>query len=701
MERSCCYGSRWTSFSSSIWSSVGFDNGRCALSNVTAVQLRDYAHVVLPTLYQTQTHLTKYSRWLPEQLRRETWPETVFRYLDFMINHVATNFSYALTEEEQREVYEAILFLRVMPSMRAMMTAGKALSFDHSAAYNCAYTPVDSLTAHDEAFYLSMCAVGVGFSVERQWIAQLPDLPRALERVDAIIRVPDDRIGWCESYRRMLSMLFAGFVPRWDVSAVRPAGAPLVTFGGRASGPGPLEELFEHAINVVSRAVDNGQRRLTSLDNHDLMTKMADVAVSGGVRRSAMISLSNPSDVRMRDAKSGAWFNDKPHYALANNSSVWTDHPTADLFLEEWLALVKSKSGERGIINRQALIDQCRRYRRLEVDKYKDHYGLNPCAEVILRPRQFCNLTTSILRADDGLKDILAKTRLSTILGTLQSTLTDFRYLSPEWRKNCEEERLLGVSLNGIFDNRYMAGLDYVRDGTYLTDEFVRDGVKVELPETLALLRDVAVQTNAEWADRLGINRSAAITSIKPEGNNSNLVDCRPGLHGAHARKHYIRTNRANKVDKMAQYLLANGVYAEDDLRSPHTAWVLYFPIKVPDDAVTRHDYTAIEHLKIWKLYQDYYCEHKPSITVSVKDHEWVSVGAFVYENFDTVSGIAFLPFDGGSYKQAPYTDCTQEEFDELVAKTPVTIDFLAFSEDADYTESARELACSGGLCTI
>lgn len=663
------------------------------------INLADYEHIQLPSLYQTQTHLTKYSRWLPELMRRETWPETVFRYLDFMFTWIQKGFGYQVIEEEQREIAEAILFLRNMPSMRAMMTAGLALELDHAAAYNCAYAPVDDLKSHDEAFYLSMCAVGVGFSVERQWIVKCPELPRTLQRCDAVIQVPDDRIGWADSYRRMLSMLFNGFVPTWDVSKVRPAGAPLVTFGGRASGPAPLVELFHHAINIVTEAVGNGQAKLNSLQHHDLMTKMADVAVSGGVRRAAMISLSNPTDRRMREAKIGNWFADKPHYSLANNSEVWTDHPTSEEFMESWFALVKSKSGERGVINRQALIDQCRKARRLDVERYAAEYGLNPCAEVILRPYQFCNLSTSILRSEDGMREILQKMRIATILGTMQSTLTKFRYLRDEWRKNCEDERLLGVSLNGIFDNRYMAGLDYVRDGSYLTENFLVDGIKVELPEALGVMRDVAVATNAEWADRLGINASAAITSIKPEGNNSNLVGCSSGLHGAHAKPFYIRTNRSNKVDKLGQFLTVNGVYTEDDVRSPHTTSVLFFPIEVPEDAVTRNDYTATEHLEIWKLYAMHYCEHKPSITVSVKDSEWLKVGAWVYDNFVIMSGTAFLPFSDANYQQMPYMDCTKDEWERLKERTPVAIDFSGFSEDADYTESAKTLACVGGAC--
>lgn len=666
-----------------------------------SLRLSDYERVTLPSLYQQQIHLTKYSRWIDEKGRRETWPETVFRYLDFMVGHASAKFGYSLAETEQRELYEGILTLKVMPSMRAMMTAGRALELDNAAAYNCAYAPVDRTATHDEAFYLSMCSVGVGFSVERQFVNQLPELPRELHQTDTVIVVPDSKIGWTSSYRQLLGMLYTGFIPRWDVSRVRPSGARLMTFGGRASGPKPLVDLFSHAIAVFREAVAGGQRRLTSIQHHDLMTKMADVAVSGGVRRAAMISLSNPSDLRMRDAKAGEWWKMTPHYRLANNSAVWTDVPSSEVFMEEWLALVKSKSGERGIINRQALADKARSGRRVDVEKYEELYGVNPCAEIVLRPRQFCNLTTNIIRPEDGLDDLLAKIRLSTILGTLQSTLTDFRYLSPEWRANCEEERLLGVSLNGIMDNRYTAGLDYVRDGSYLTDGFVRDGVKVELPAALAAMRDVAVEINRDWADRLGVNPSAAITTVKPEGNNSELVGCRSGLHGAHARERYIRTNRANKVDRLARYMIEHGVVAEDDVSSPDTAWVLSFPVDVPAGVVSRLDYSAVEHLKIWQVYQEHYCEHKPSITVSVKDREWPAVGAFVYDNFDAMSGVAFLPFDGGNYRQAPYMDCTEEEHRALREKTPTSIDWSGFTEDDDNTTSTRDLACFGDRCEV
>jgi ribonucleoside-triphosphate reductase (thioredoxin) len=668
---------------------------------VTTVNLRDYAHVQLPSLYQQQIHLTKYSRWNDELGRRETWPETIHRYFTFMVDHASSKFGYNIPEETQKELYEAILTLKVMPSMRAMMTAGRALALDNAAAYNCAYVPVDRMQTHDESFYLSMCSVGVGFSVERQYTGKLPDLPRELQETETTIVVPDSRIGWASSYRQFLNMLYTGFIPRWDVSQVRPAGARLMTFGGRASGPEPLIDLFRYSIQIFKEAVENHQHKLTSIQNHDLMTKMAEVAVAGGVRRAAMISLSNPSDQRMRDAKSGEWWNLKPHYRLANNSGVWTDFPSSDIFLDEWLALIKSKSGERGIINRRALADKARLSRRIDVDHWEGDYGVNPCAEIILRPRQFCNLTTNIIRHDDGLRELCAKIRLSTILGTLQSTLTDFRYLSPEWRHNCEEERLLGVSLNGIMDNRFMSGLNYIREGTYLTDNFVKDGVKVELPEVLSTLRDVAVETNKDWANRLGINPSAAITTIKPEGNNSELVGCRSGLHGAHAPKRYIRTNRANKVDKLAQFMLMQGVIAEDDISSPQTAWVMYFPAEVPNGAVTRDDYSAIEHLKIWKIYQESWCEHKPSITVSVKDREWPSVGAFVYENWDCMSGVAFLPHDGGNYRQAPYITCTEKEYQELVGKTPKIIDWTKFSEDDDYTTAIREMACFGDRCDV
>lgn len=663
------------------------------------VNLNNYRHIKLPTLYQEQTALTKYSRWRDDLERREFWPESVFRYWDFISNHIFHNFGYYIPEQDQIQLYEAILFNETMPSMRAMMTAGLALERDHAAAYNCAYAPNDRLETHDEAFYLSMCSCGVGFSVERQYINQMPLLPdHLIDRSDLVIVVEDDKIAWAESYRELLKCLYQGFVPKWDTSKVRKKGARLMTFGGRASGPEPLIDLFIHAVNVLREAIENGQKRLTSIQNHDLMTKMADVAVSGGVRRAAMISLSNPSDERMRDAKSGEWWKLNPHFRLANDSNIWTDHPSSTQFMDEWIALVRSQSGERGQINRQALINQARKVRRIDVDKWGEDYGLNPCGEIILRPRQFCNLATNIIRANDGIRDILRKVRLATILGTLQSTLTNFRYLSPEWKFNCEEERLLGVSLNGIFDNRYMAGMDYIRDGTYLSDNFLLDGVRVELPDALAAMRDIAIETNREWADRIGINPSAAITTIKPEGNNSELNDCSSGLHGRHAKSHYIRTNRANKVDKLAQFMITKGVYAEDDVTTD-SAWVLYFPKKVPEGAISRHDYSAIEHLKIWQLYQLHWCEHKPSVTISVKDREWMSVGAWVYENFDMVSGIAFLPWAGGSYRQAPYMECSLEIWEKLRDRTPVSIDWSEFHEDNDYTEHAKELACSSGFC--
>lgn len=670
-------------------------------NHVNLVNFDNYKHFRLPSLYQTQIGLTKYSRWRDDLGRREFWPETVFRYWDFMVWHIYRNFGYLIPGETQIEIFEGILQLEIMPSMRAMMTAGPALERDNAAAYNCAYSPVDRMSTHDEAFFLTMCSCGVGFSVERQYTNEFPILPDKLELCDTVIIVEDDKIGWAESYRSLLQTLYDGFIPSWDTSKVRPKGARLMTFGGRASGPEPLIDLFNHAVAIFKEAIENGQRRLTSLQHHSLMTKASDIANAGGVRRGAMISLSNPSDERMRDAKSGEWWRDNPHFRLANNTNVWTDFPSATQFLDEWTALIKSRAGERGQVNRQALIDRARQARRIDVDVWGQHYGLNPCGEIILRPRQFCNLTTNIIRAEDGLQTLLRKIRLATIVGTMQSTLTNFRYLSPEWRFNCEEERLLGVSLNGIFDNRYMAGLDFVRSGTYISDDFVRDGVKIELPDTLAALRDTAVVVNKDWADRFGINPSAAITTVKPEGNNSELNDCSSGLHGRHTKNFYIRTNRANKVDKLAQFMITKGVYAEDDVSAPESAWILYFPKTVPEGAISREDYTAIEHLKIWKLYQQNYCEHKPSVTISVKDREWMGVGGWVYENFDMVSGIAFLPYSDHTYRQAPYIQCTKVQFDTLVAKTPKTIDWTEFHEDSDYTEQAKELACMSGFCEI
>lgn len=668
---------------------------------VNAINLDHYRHYNLPSLYQQQTHLTKYSRWSDDLGRRETWPETVHRYWDFMVNHIHSSFGYRIPDSVQIDIFEGILHQLFMPSMRAMMTAGPALARDNAAAYNCAYAPIDRLETHNEAFYLTMCSCGVGFSAERQYTNQMPQLPDKLVETDLVIVVDDDKIGWADSYRDLLCELYEGRIPKWDVSRVRPKGARLMTFGGRASGPDPLVDLFNYAVAIFREAVDSEQRRLTSYQQHDLMTMMADVAVSGGVRRGAMISLSNPSDERMRDAKSGEWYRRKPHFRLANNTAMWTDHPGDTQFMDEWISLCRSQSGERGQAYRRALIEQARRVRRIDVDKWGEHYGMNPCGEIILRPRQFCNLTTNIIRATDGFAELAHKIQMATIIGTLQSTLTDFRYLSDDWRKNCEEERLLGVSLNGIFDNPYMAGLQYLRAGTYLIDDFMIDGVKTELPETLSALRDIAVSTNRDWADRLGINPSAAITTVKPEGNNSELNDCSSGLHGRHASHHYIRTNRANKVDKVAQFMIAKGVYAEDDVMAPEAAWVLYFPRTVPEGAISRDEYTAVEHLNVWKLYQENYCEHKPSVTISIRDGEWMSVGAWVYENFEMVSGIAFLPYAGGAYRQAPYITCTEEQFKQLSAKTPETIDWTEFHEDSDYTEAAKELACMGGTCEI
>lgn len=678
------------------------------------INFANYAHVQLPTLYQQQTHLTKYSRYTTldqrdiygvpaegEPGRREFWPETVYRYCHFMFNHIFKNFGYLIPEETQIEIFEGILFLFIMPSMRAMMTAGPALERDNAAAYNCAYAPNDRISTHDEAFYLTMCSVGVGFSVERQYTNQMPFLPDELKECSHTITVEDDKVGWCLAFHELIESLYDGHIPSWNTKKVRRKGVRLMTFGGRASGPEPLEDLFNHAVEIFKAAVDMDLRRLTSLDNHDLMTKASDVANSGGVRRGAEISLSNPSDERMRDAKSGEWWNRKPHFRLANNSAVWTDMPSATQFADEWLALIRSQAGERGQISRRALIDQARRTRRIDVDKWGEHYGLNPCGEIILRPRQFCNLTTNIIRAGDGMRELLRKIRLSTILGTLQSTLTNFRYLQPEWKFNCEEERLLGVSLNGIFDNKFMAGLDYIRNGSYQTDAFMTDGVKHELPEVLSQMRDLAIDTNEIWADKIGINPSAAITTVKPEGNNSNLVDCSSGLHGRHTKKYYIRTNRANTVDPVAAFMTTKGVYTEPSVAAPDTERVMYFPITVPEGAITRDDYTAIEHLQIWLLYQQNYCEHKPSVTISVKEREWMEVGGWVHKNFDWVSGIAFLPFAGGNYRQAPFITCTEAQFEELKAKTPETIDWSEFKEDNDYTEAAKEFACMGGFCEV
>lgn len=623
------------------------------------------------TDYQKFIALSRYARWLPDQNRRETWVETVDR---FVSNIVAPKVDDYTTEE----IRKAIIDLEIMPSMRAMMTAGKAAERDNTCIYNCSYLPVDDPKSFDEAMFILLCGTGVGFSVERQYVSKLPEVPEKLFDSETVIMVKDSKEGWAKSFRQLLAMLWAGEVPKWDVSKVRPAGAKLNTFGGRASGPEPLVDLFRFTIAIFRKAMG---RRLTSIECHDLMCKVGEVVVVGGVRRSAMISLSNLSDDRMRHAKSGQWWIENGQRALSNNSVAYTDKPDAESFMREWLALVESKSGERGVFNRTASQKQAEKNGRRDAGY---DFGTNPCSEIILRPYQFCNLSEVVVRASDTLDDLHRKVRLATILGTIQSTFTHFPYLRKIWRDNTEAERLLGVSLTGIMDNW--------RIYQNTTD----------MPDILQSLKQTAIDTNAEWSAKLGIQTSAAITCVKPSGTVSQLVDSASGIHARHS-EYYIRTVRGDNKDPLTQFMKDAGIPSEPCVMKPGTTTVFSFPQKSPDGAITRNDMTAIEQLELWKSYQRHWCEHKPSVTVTVKDCEWLEVGAWVFRHFDEVSGISFLPHSDHSYKQAPYQECSKEEYDAMLAKMPQVIDWtdLRFYESEDATSGSQTFACSGSSCEI
>jgi ribonucleoside-diphosphate reductase alpha chain len=625
----------------------------------------------LPTDYQAFIHTSRYARWLEEENRRETWAETVSRYM--------TNVVVKKTRDEivLDEIEEAILGLEIMPSMRAMMTAGPALERDNTAGYNCSYLPVDDPKSFDEAMFILLCGTGVGFSVERQYISKLPEVPEKLFDSEDTIVVHDSKEGWAKSLRKLIAMLYAGEIPTWDTSKVRPAGAKLKTFGGRASGPAPLEDLFRFTVALFKEAQG---RKLSSIECHDLMCKIGEVVVVGGVRRSAMISLSNLSDDRMRHAKSGQWWEKNPQRALANNSVSYTEKPDMETFMREWLSLVESKSGERGIFSRQASKKQADKNGRRDNSW---EFGTNPCSEIILRPYQFCNLTEVVVRATDTLEDLERKVRLATILGTIQSTYTHFPYLRKIWQRNTEEERLLGVSLTGIMDNKLLgssnAGLD----------------------KTLKRLKDVAVTTNAEWAERLGIPASAAITCVKPSGTVSQLVDSASGIHARHSA-YYIRTVRGDNKDPLTQFMKDQGIPNEPDVMKPDSTTVFSFPQKSPEGAITRNDMSALEQLELWLVYQRHWCEHKPSVTVTVRDKEWMEVGAWVYKHFDEVSGVSFLPHSDHTYQQAPYQDCSEREYLDALALMPERIDWTKLSdyEKEDMTKSAQTFACVGS-CEI
>jgi len=633
----------------------------------------------LPTLYQDFIHLSRYSRWLPEKNRRETWKETVSRYFDFFEKHLKEKHNYTVTKKEREELENAVLNLDVMPSMRALMTAGPALERDNVAGYNCSYVAVNRLRSFDEILYILMCGTGVGFSVERNEVDQLPIIAEDFHPSDTTIIVADSKIGWAKAYKELVSLLATGQVPKWDISKVRKAGERLKTFGGRASGPEPLVELFEFTTATFKKAAG---RRLSSLECHDIVCKIAEIVVVGGVRRSALISLSSLTDDRMRDAKSGAWWNDNPQRALANNSAVYNSPIEIGTFMEEWLALYKSKSGERGIFNRMAAK---KTVAALGDRRDPNHnFGTNPCSEIILRDREFCNLSEVVVRADDTEESLARKVRIAVTLGTWQSTLTNFRYLSSDWVKNCEEERLLGVSLTGIMDCTLTNGL--------------KDG----LPSLLLRLKNHAVEYNKETAKKIGINPSAAITCVKPSGTVSQLVDAASGIHPRHSN-YYIRTVRADNKDPICNFMKDKGFYHEPCVMKPHNVTVFSFPMKSPDGCVTRTDISAIEHLELWLTYQKYWCEHKPSITISVKENEWMEVGSWVWKNLDKISGISFLPFSDHVYKQAPYQDTDEETYLKELEKLPTEVDWdeLSKYEREDNTSGSQTYACSGDSCEI
>ena len=633
----------------------------------------------LPTSYQEFIHLSRYSRWLPEKERRETWDETVGRYFDFFKEHLNDLHEYKLTDKLKKELEEAVLSQKIMPSMRCLMTAGEALKRENIAGYNCSYIAVDRPQAFDEILYVLMNGTGVGFSVERQYVNELPYVANEFFPSDTVISVADSKLGWAKAFKELVGLLYVGQIPRWDMSKVRPAGSVLKTFGGRASGPEPLENLFNFSVTTFQGAAG---RKLSSLEAHDIVCKIAEVVVVGGVRRSALISLSNLSDDRMRAAKSGQWWNTEPQRALANNSACYTEKPDVGVFMDEWKSLYESKSGERGIFNRRSAVVMAEKNGRRNTEGY--NFGTNPCSEIILRDREFCNLSEVVVRVTDTRESLLEKVRLATILGTFQSTLVNFKYVSSTWRKNCEEERLLGVSLTGIMDCQYT------------------NGKKNGLEDLLEELKAEAVKTNKEFAQKIGINQSVAVTCVKPSGTVSQLVDAASGIHARH-NPYYIRTVRGDKKDHLTRMMQDAGFPVEDDVMNPSNTSVFSFPMKVDNSAVFRTEKSAIEQLELWLTYQKHWCEHKPSVTISVKEDEWFEVGAWVYKHFDYMSGVSFLPFSDHTYKQAPYQDIQKEEYEVLLSKMPKEVDWkkLAEYEKSDMTIASQELACSAGFCEI
>ena len=639
--------------------------------------------------YQQYIHKSRYARYLPEEKRRETWEETVNRYINFWVDRGYLN------DFDVSEIFKTIHDLDVMPSMRALMTAGEALERDNVAGFNCSYLPIDHPKAFDELMYVLLCGTGVGFSVERQYIQKLPEVAEEFHETDTVINVADSKIGWAKSFRELVSLLYTGQVPRWDVSRVRPAGSPLKTFGGRASGPEPLVELFRFTVDLFREAAG---RKLSSIECHDLCCKIAQIVVVGGVRRSALISLSNLTDDRLRRCKHGQWWVEEPQRGLANNSACYTEKPDFEAFLNEWSSLYESRSGERGVFSRVASQKQAARNERRDATF---DFGTNPCSEIILRPYQFCNLSEVVVRPQDTLASLKRKVRVATILGTLQATLTNFRYLRNIWRVNTEEEALLGVSLTGIMDHPLLSGR----------------GDNAKLKKWLTEMRQEAIDTNKLWAEKLGINASTAITAVKPSGTVSQLVDSASGIHPRYSAQ-YIRRVRADARDPLCAVLEEafgenpeiildydsndNPIkfkFVEQDITSPTTK-VYSFPIASPKDAVTANEMGAMEQLELWEIYQDEWCEHKPSMTCYYRDDEFLEVGQWLYNKFDKVSGISFLPYSDHTYQQAPYEPVDKKTYNQLAKDFPKEISW-DIEEASDMTEGSQQLACTGNNCEL
>ena len=635
-----------------------------------------------PTIFQEVIYKSRYAKWQDSLGRREDWPETVQRYIDNIVRpklEFADGYSFALEEE----IREAILNLEVMPSMRALMCAGLAAERDNMALYNCSFVAVDNPRAFDEILYILTCGTGVGFSCESQYINKLPEISEEFHDTDTTIVVADSRIGWASGFRQLLQLLYSGQIPKFDVSRVREKGARLQVFGGRASGPEPLVDLFNYSIRMFRNAAG---RRLTDIEVHGIVCKIGEVVVVGGVRRSALISLSDLHSSRMRTAKSGQWWVTSPEFALANNSAVYDEKPSTGEFLKEWTSLYESKSGERGIYYRRGIKNKTDGIGRRDATLIA---GTNPCGEIALRSAGLCNLTEVVVRSTDGLDTLKRKVRLASILGTIQSMYTDFRYVRNVWRRNAEEERLLGVSLTGIYDNAALSGTSRGVEGN-------------TLEKTLEELKEYCVEVNKEFADKLGINPSVAITCVKPSGTVSQLVDSSSGIHPRHAG-YYVRSIRQDNKDPLTQFLIDSSVPSEPDVMKPNDTTVFYFPIKSPEGAITKDEVSPRDHLELWKVYNKHWAEHQVSVTVSVPEDKWVDTGAWVYDNFDELSGLSFLPASDHSYKQAPYQECTQEEYETLQASMPTSLDWTRFTayEESDNTTASHELACVGGACDI